>query len=259
MTIQNYGSNGRLGLLVPPANTTIEPELAAALPIGMSLHSTRLPGRNEPDTSIGLKERFLGYNESLAQVADSFGGAELDALCYGVTGSCYLVGNKGEENLLKDLKAGGTQHVTTAARALGELLRAIGARRIALVVPYPDWLTELAVAYWRELDFDVVQVEPMSGVVSIYGAKTDQVVATAKIIESTKADAIVLSGTGLITLPAIETLSKCMDIPVISSNLSLAWWGINTLSEGQSTKIIHPALLSLQQWLPASIDANEDA
>ena len=68
-----YGRRGRVGLIVPPANVTVEPELAAMLPSGASLHVTRLPGQVSEDTSIGLKERFEGYNRSLATAAASFG------------------------------------------------------------------------------------------------------------------------------------------------------------------------------------------
>ncbi|MEZ2126639.1 MULTISPECIES: hypothetical protein [unclassified Sinorhizobium] len=249
MDVQGYGWAGRVGLIVPPANTTIEPEIVAALPAGVSLHATRLPGRVVSDTSIGLRERFIGYNASLAQTADSFGGADLSALCFGVTGSCYLVGHKGEEALLRDLRAGGVQNVVTAARALGELINKIGARRIALVVPYPDWLTELAIRYWNEIDLDVVQVEALSNVVSIYSVDTQNVVTTSEKIRGSNAEIVVLSGTGVATLPAIERLASSMNIPVISSNLSLAWWSIDRLRKDHPVSVSHPALLALERWI----------
>ena len=64
MTEPAYGWRGRVGLIVPPANMTVEPEVADMLPKGVSLHATRLPGQVSEDTSIGLRERFEGYNRA---------------------------------------------------------------------------------------------------------------------------------------------------------------------------------------------------
>src|SRR5262245_6790252 len=133
MTEPAYGWRGRVGLIVPPANLTIEPEIAAMLPEGVSLHATRLPGQVSEDTSVGLLERFEWYNRTLAAPANPFGGANLSALCLGVTGCSYLAGADREEKLLTDLRAGGVAHVITAARAIRLLLAAFGRRKVALV------------------------------------------------------------------------------------------------------------------------------
>ena len=249
MSKQVYGWAGRVGLIVPPANTTIEPEVAAALPGGVSLHSARLPGRVSAQTSIGLRERFVGYIDNLAHTSDSFGGAKLDALCFGVTGACYLAGHKGEESLCASMKTGGVQKVGTAGGILGDLIGRIGAKRIALVVPYPAWLTELAVAYWQEIGLEVVQAEAVSDVISIYDIATDGIVAAAHRVLPCKPDLILLSGTGAPTLEAISILSETIDIPVISSNQALGWWAIGAAPGRQQLKVTHPAMLALNRWI----------
>jgi maleate isomerase len=249
VTRPEYGWQGRVGLIVPPANVTLEPEMAAMLPPGVSLHVTRLPGRVSNDTSVGLRERFLGYNSSLSAAADSFGGADLSAVCLGVTGSCYMLGPGGEESLLTYLRAGGAPHVITAARAISELLRTLGCRRIALLAPYPEWLTKLATVYWQTSGFKVVQVVTLPDVVSIYDVDTNKVVAAANKLRESGAEVILLSGTGVPTLPAISKLDGLMPVPVISSNLSLGWWLRKTLSVSQPLDAMPPALVALHRWL----------
>jgi maleate isomerase len=245
-----YGSLGRVGVIVPPANVTVEPEMVDLLPRGLSVIGTRLPGRVSDETGIGLRERFIEYNRVLATVADSFGGASLSALGLACTGSCYLDGPKGDEKLCADLRAGGTHHVVTAAHALKELIEALGRRRIGLVTPYPAWVTELAIAYWQASGFEVVHSLALPGVVSIYEVGTDAVVATAREMMSRDTDLILLSGTGVPTVPAIEVLSQMTPMPVISSNLGLAWWILRTLGIGLRESP-SPALHALANWLPA--------
>jgi maleate cis-trans isomerase len=249
LTGPEYGWRGRVGLIVPPANVTIEPEIASMLPSGASLHVTRLPGSVSEDTSVGLRERFEGYNRSLAAAAASFGGANLSALCLGVTGCCYLVGPDGEQKLLSDLRSGGASHVVTAARAIRLLLEALKRRRVALVAPYPAWVVDFAREHWVASGLEIVQIVPLPDVVSFYTVTTDKVVRAAEGLRTSGAEAIVLSGTGVATLPAIEKLAETMKLPVISSNLSLGWWVLETLSHGEPAETSSAALRSVYRWL----------
>jgi maleate isomerase len=253
-----YGWRGRVGLIVPPANVTVEPEVAAMLPPGASLHVTRLPGRVSEDTSVGLRERFQEYNRTLPTAAASFGGASLSALCLGVTGCCYLVGPDGEEKLLDDLRSGGASHVMTAARAIRLLLDALGRRRVVLVTPYPAWVIDFAKKYWLSSGLDILDIVPLPDVLSIYAVNTDKVVAAVRQLGTSGAEAIVLSGTGVATLPAIEKLAGSMDLPIISSNLSLGWWLLETLGQGSQSDTPSSALRSVYRWLRSSIPTRKD-
>lgn len=244
-----YGWRARVGLIVPPANTTLEPEIAALLPSGVSMYAARLPGRVEKNTSVGLGQRFEEYHSSLRKVADSFGGMSLSALCYGVTGSCYMVGLDGEDRLIADLKAGGAPKVITASRAIAELLRALNCRRIGVVTPYPAWLTELALKYWEASGFEVKQVATLPDVVSIYDIRTETVVSTVKSLSRADVDAILLSGTGVPTLPTIAKLRSQLSLPLISSNLSMGWWIAERVADLKAHEMLPPPLVPLHRWL----------
>lgn len=225
-----YGWLGRVGVLVPPGNTTVEPELVAMLPAGISLHASRLPGRVELDTSIGLGERFLGYNATLSESADSFGGLPLDALSYACTGASYLVGPEGEDRLLEDLRRGGAASVNTASLAVDQALSACGAERIALVSPYPQWLTDRAIGYWNARQKVVVGVAPIASVVSIYDITDEEVERAIGSLDLTGVEAVVLSGTGMATLGAISKVADEIGIPIVSSTSCTAWWLTRTIA-----------------------------
>jgi maleate isomerase len=246
-----YGSRGRIGVIVPPANMTLEPELAAMMPPGIALYSTRLPGKLAKDTAIGLRERFEGYIKTLAETANSFGGAALDAVCLGVTGTSYLVGAEGESALLDDLRKSGAPHVVTAATAIYELLVRFCCRRIALVTPYPTWVIDYAKSYWTDSGLEVVGISPLPDVVSIYDVNTEKVVAAARQLEELGPNVIVLSGTGVATLAAIEQLSASVRVPVISSTLSVGWWILDQLNLDPSIDTPSAALSAVSRRLPA--------
>jgi maleate cis-trans isomerase len=60
---------------------------------------------------------------------------------------------------------------------------------------------------------------------------------------------VVLSGTGVATLPAIEQLSRTLPIPVISSNLALGWWLLKAVGVNLQDIQCH-ALREVSRWLP---------
>jgi len=242
-----YGSLIRFGLVVPPANATVEPEIAALMPSGAALHVARLPGAVERDTSRGLDSRIKGYVAALPDVVRSFGGMELDALCLMHTGCSYVVGIEGEARLREALALSGADRTYTVAETIAETLAALGAERIALVVPYPDWLAEASVAYWTARGFSVLDVAKPRDIVSIYEIPPDAVLEAMSRLDRGNVDAILLTGTGMATLGALESCSPRSEIPVISANQCAAWEALRPrIASGMA---LHPVLHDLRARL----------
>jgi maleate isomerase len=238
----NY--RGTAGILTPPANTTVEPELNSLVPEGLSLHAVRMPGRNSDDTSIGLRERFLGYVDALASASDSFGGMRLDALLFACTGCSYLVEASGENELIEAMKSAGGAHVQTAAGAVRTVLERAEFTSLALVSPYPEWLTEAAVAYWTSLGYTVTDVTPASTGSSIYAIQPNEVAAAIARLARTTADVVVLSGTGMATASVIEQVGTDSRVPLLSPNTCAAWWLTSTLAP-DAMQASRPAVTSI--------------
>jgi len=53
------GFRARLGFLLPPGNPTIEPEMMAMAPAGVSLHFHRMVARGAPGSLNGQAERAM--------------------------------------------------------------------------------------------------------------------------------------------------------------------------------------------------------
>lgn len=216
------------GVLVPSANPSVEPELQRLLAPAMTLYAARLPVM--PGTT--LEERNRRYLGQYRDAVKAFGDLALAAMVIGLTGPSYRLLAAGDVELARELTAlaGGTP-VTTASRAIAEALSALGARRLCLFSPYPDWLTDEAVAYWRDAGHDVVQVVKVSETFRAYQLSNDEIAAALAGVHHDRVDATVMSGTGMLTLPAIVAARGTGAKPVLSSNLCSAWWLLRTTAQ----------------------------
>ena len=119
--------------------------------------------------------------------------------------------------------------VITAAQAIRRALRSFGARRIALVSPYPSGLAESGYAYWKADGLTLVETLRVDPVLTdthrIYELTSDDAYAALVSLTRHDVDAIVVSGTGMPTLQALRRWrsERGDSPPVLSSNLCLAW------------------------------------
>jgi maleate isomerase len=218
-----YGRLGTLGIATPQANPTAEPEFRALLPSGVSCATVRMHSDiDAPD------QRLMAYFEELGSTLSRFDALPLAAIGIACTGSSYLLGCDKTSQLIHSLSKEISSPIVTAAAAIEEALITLGAKRIALVSPYPDWLGEAARGYWSGRDFELVDcfslAQTQGDTRAIYALDGT---AAAKSIsdhwEGIEADAYLITGTGLPTLPFIADLTRTTGKPVLTSNLCLAW------------------------------------
>lgn len=208
------------GVVVPPANPTVEPELARCVEGALTLFTARFPVM--PDTT--LEQRNRRYLDHYRESISAFGTLPLRAIVMALTGPSYRLLPDGDHALARDLTTRAGVPVTTASAAIAEAAAAVGARRLCLLSPYPQWLTDEAAAYWRAAGHDVVQVVKISATFRAYELSEDEVSTALREVDTKLADAVVMSGTGMLTLPSIVAARTTIRIPLLSSNLCCAWW-----------------------------------
>ncbi len=236
------------GVMVPQANTTVEPEMR--LLVTGTLLAARLRSRS-PDS----RTRLVEYLDRSEEVLLDFDTAPLECAGFACTGSSYFMGAAREDALFDRLSAARAHPVLSAARSLRSALTVLGTRRIGLLSPYPTWLHEAAAGYWRDAGFEPRRsaslVPDMGDTRAIYKLAAPSVDALKGL--ASEVDALVISGTGMPSLPAIAAADG-LGVPVISSNLCLAW-----AMTGGSPGALRELLASRAPWRTRLAAALEEA
>jgi len=215
----NYPRLGAIGVATPQANPTVEPEFQALAPDGVGVYVTRLTSQAKSS-----RLRLKNYLRQISRAAASFDTLPIQALGFACTGSSYLLGRSEEARLIE--AAGPAFPVITATRAIDTALAELRARKIALISPYPDWLTEASVEFWRDGGYDITAVSRIAGqrddTRSVYEVPEEAVLGDLDTLSHHAPQAILITGTGLPSLAMAEEINKRTGIPVLSSNLCLA-------------------------------------
>ena len=215
-----YGARGILGLLVPQANTTAEPEVQIMLDPDIALLTGRLTSP-QPE----MRERLEDFLTNIDQFIESFSNAPLAGLGFLITGSTYHFEHSDEDAFFDQMSQRYGYPIVSAGQSIRRAFTALGAKRVGLVSPYPQWLTERSAAYWARTGVEVVGIESpqaVGGFHSIYTLRNDAVLAAAERLLPLKPDLILLAGAGMPTLAPIMALAD-RGCAAISSNFCMAW------------------------------------
>ena len=213
----------RIGLVVPSSNVTVETEMPALLArhddSRFSFHSTRM--RMHTVSPEQLAAMNAQRERCVMEIADA--GPEVILYACLVA---LMVGGPGEHQrvegaVAEQLAAGGSDAlVRSSAGALVEGLRALGARRIALVTPYRRPLAEKVVAYLEAegfvvADWRALEVADNAEVGCIPG---DRVLEAARSLDLEDVDALVISA--CVQMPSLDLVDDAegeFGVPVLSA------------------------------------------
>jgi maleate isomerase len=217
------GWRARLGFLVPPGNPTVEPEMIALAPAGVTVHFSRLVAHGGTGSHAGQEERNRTMVEHVGESAALLAMVKPDVIMFAHTATSYTLGPQKEAELLARLREQCGTMVETAFASVLEALRTLGVRRIALGTPYGEETTLKGKALLEQHGFAVVSHGRLDNVRNIYEETPERAYRLARAIDKDDVEAVFLSGSGMPTISILETLERDLGKPAISAASAMMW------------------------------------
>lgn len=220
-----YGWRGRIGLMIPSSNTTMEEEFRRLLPDGVSLHTARMRLKKATVDELENMEKYM--DEAANELAD----AKVDILVFGCTTGSLIKGYGYDLKLNSRMtEITGIPSVTTATAVI-EALRELDINSVCIATPYIKELDEREKKFLEDNGFNVINIKGLGIVDNIEIGKLDPLVAyrLAKEVYNPKCDGIFISCTNFRTIEIIEKLELDIGKPVISSNQATFWAALKRL------------------------------
>jgi maleate isomerase len=144
--------NHHFGVLIPSTNTTVEIEYGRLLPSTLQVHVGRLKSSGTGPFAPSL-DADVEYQSLL------LGTARVEVISLAQTSASLFTDDYDATTTQRMSKAAGVPAITSA-QAIGQAVRALGMRRIALVSPYSQPVIERAKHYYEsKYDLDVVALK----------------------------------------------------------------------------------------------------
>jgi maleate isomerase len=222
----SLGYRAKIAVLVPATNTIVEPELYAMAPRGVTVHTGRIAiGRQDlhldrPEPAV-LDELVAALEPSVAQIVRCVP----NHLILGYSAPSYWGGRQGSELFRRRLEEQAGVPVTTGAAALDGALRALGARRVAVLTPYAEAITERVQRFLEESGYEVVATVSLNvaGALAIAEVPAERIRRALRQLDQAAPEAIVQSGTNLPMAGLADEAETQLGKPVISINAALFW------------------------------------
>lgn len=209
----------RVGLIIPSSNRMVEQEMAHNYPPGVVVHVNRL--RMTGPQRVPLSDLMPRIVEAGAALAD----AKCETVTFHCTANSTDDGTAGEAAILDALRRGGVNRPSSTATAVRRALEVSGARRIVLVTPYSQTVTDHEAEFFTGIGIEVLTARG-------YGLDGSDAYCTtppafwrekAVAARHAQADLYFLSCANISAFSVIADLERELGRPVISSNQVVVW------------------------------------
>ncbi len=225
-----YGQRAKIGVIVPPTNTTNEAEWQAMTPADVSIHVARMPLHTDTTSDAGKAALYKDIEKYALDLAQ----ADVDVIVYGCTAGSMV---SPVSSLPEHIGTITSTKALTTAQAIVDALKALGVQKLAVATPYFEAMNQHEKVFLEENGYSILSIAGLG-----YGAngkdefrniariRPEQVIELAKQVYCADAEALLISCTDLVSLPVISILEKELDIPVISSNSATFWRALRMAS-----------------------------
>src|SRR5438132_13624658 len=215
------------GVLIPSTNTTVEMECRLLSP-AYQAHIGRLMTSAPGQTFSPSRDDDIDYQSRL------LGTAKVELVILAQT-SASLFADDYDEAVTRRMSAGAGVPAVTSAQAVGRAVRALGARRIAVVSPYSDAVNERAARYFEgKHGLQTVALEGFGATDSYAIGKLGPENARDSFarIDRPEIEVFVVPGGNFPTMTSIAAWEQEFAKPVVTTNQPSRWAMQRPLNNG---------------------------
>jgi maleate isomerase len=230
-----YGSQGRIGLIVPANNSVIEPEVWSVLPPDVAAFATRVMAKGDltPDAIYRMEA-------DVDQAVDAISATGVDVIAYCDMVTTFIMEPGWNERAVERFGRRSGTPVISAWTALRDAMGKLGVRRICLGTPYPRDIHALASPFFEQqgialgcsvtLDIVAMREVPTVG--------RERLMAFVENLDWKGSDAIVLLATYLPTFGSIGEIEQRTGLPVLTSNQTLLWKALSVIGTRRPARLL---------------------
>ena len=217
-----YGWRAKIGLISPMSDNA-EHAFHIYAPEGVSFASMKI---NFPGPT---PEGLMQLNEHLSETAAQFKGYGLDLVVFGCTSGSFIQGAGWDQACIRRMEEASGHPALTTSTAVLEALRALGAKKLAVLTPYPDATNQAERVFLEDNGFEVTTIASMDlrsrrekGL--RFGDLDEEFLYQSCVgLDLKGADTFFLSCMGLTTMEIVGALETAMGVPVITSHQATLW------------------------------------
>jgi maleate cis-trans isomerase len=224
----------RIGVMVPSTNTTCEADFQLVVSRDATIHGQRLWLTNE-DNGDEVYDRMNAEIESGARYLAT---AKVDVIVYGCTTGSFFKGPGWDTQMLEVIRREAGVPAVATSPSVVEALRFLGAKRLSVATPYPEWNNRRLRNYLEAQGFEVLNVdgEPRAAAAGNQGINDQDPKSVAEFAAGAcrpEADALLCSCTAWRSVEAVAAIEERTGKPAVTSNQSTIWAALRSLGMTQ--------------------------
>ena len=207
--------------VVAPFDFALDRELWRWVPDEVCLHTTRLPYLPEPVT-VQLAEA-LSNPYAVRRATRDVLVPEPRVVAYACTSGSFVGGAAGEIALVQGMLDAGAPAAVTTSGALIRACDRLGVRRLAVITPYVDDVTQRLLNFLGEYGISTSASVGLGMLGDIWKMPYSAVIGAVAGLDTTGADALFVSCTNVPTYDLVGPLAARLGIPVLTANQVTMW------------------------------------
>ena len=213
--------------IVAPYDFALDRELWRWAPDDISLYVTRLPFVPVPVTVD--QASALSDGDNVARATRDLLAPEPLVVGYACASGSFVHGAAGQRRLRQSILDAGAPEAVTTSGALIQALTALDIRRIAVVTPYVDSVTERLLGYLGEHGVESTSSVGLGLLNHIWKVAYSEVVQAVRDADRPDAQAVFISCTNVLTYDIIAPLERMLGKPVLAANQVTMWAAMHAI------------------------------